>query len=114
MTGILDHDKCQAGCAAGPIVTFPVRVVATDPRTCALETFQSGAALPAQSYVYSKVSVSAVSGNPPSYLVGDSVFKVCSSPGTAPLQRPARSHPDQVVVGAMLSQHPVDLTLPGL
>jgi len=78
MTGIIDHDKCQPDCAAGPIVTFPVRVVATDPRTCALETYQSGAALPAQAYVYSKVSVSALSGNPPSYLVGDSVFRVCS------------------------------------
>jgi hypothetical protein len=78
MTGILDHDQCQPDCAAGPIVTFPVRVVATDSRTCALKMYQSGSTLPTQAYVYSKVTVSALSGNPPSYLVGDSVFKVCS------------------------------------
>jgi hypothetical protein len=77
MTGILSHDECQPDCAAGPIVTFPVRVVATDPRTCDLQTYQSGSTLPAQTYVYSKVTVSVLSGNPPSYLVGDSVFKVC-------------------------------------
>ena len=77
MTGILSYDECRPDCAAGPIVTFPVRVVATDPRTCDLQTYQSGSTLPAQAYVYSKVTVSVLSGSPPSYLVGDSVFKVC-------------------------------------
>jgi hypothetical protein len=78
MTGILDHDECQPDCAAGPIVMYPVQVVATAPQTCTLQTYQQGSALPQKAYVYSKISVNALSGNPPSYLVGDSVFKVCS------------------------------------
>lgn len=78
MTGVLTHDECQPSCAAGPIVTFPVQVVATAPRTCTLQVDQLGSALPEQAYVYSKISVYALSGNPPSYLVGDSVFKACS------------------------------------
>jgi hypothetical protein len=78
MTGILNHDECQPDCAAGPNIKIPVRVVATNPRICALQTFQSGSTLPARAYVYSKVSVTVLSGNPPSDEVGDSVFKVCS------------------------------------
>lgn len=72
MTGILHQTS-----ALRPAVTFQVRVVATDPRTCALQKYQLGSTLPAQAYVYGNISVSARSGNPPSYLVGDSVFKVC-------------------------------------
>lgn len=78
MTGILDHDECQPDCAAGPIAKFPVRVVATDPQTCALLRNQSASTLPAQAYVYTRITVTPLSGNPPPYLVGDSVFKACS------------------------------------
>ncbi len=77
MTGVLDEDECQPDCAAGPIVDFPVQVVATDPLTCTLQAFP-GSGLPQQAYVYSKISVNALSGNPRSDLVGDSVFEACS------------------------------------
>jgi hypothetical protein len=77
MTGVLAEDECQPDCAAGPIVQYPVQVVATHPLTCTLEAFP-GSGLPQQAYVYSKISVDALSGNPRSDLVGDSVFKACS------------------------------------
>lgn len=79
MTGVLTYDECQPACAAGPIVTFPVQVVASAPQKCTLQTDQAGSSLPEQAYVYSKISVIALSGNPPSSLVGNSVFKACAT-----------------------------------
>ena len=78
MIGILTHDECQPACAAGPIVNFPVRVVASAPQKCTLQIDQTSATLPKQAYVYSKISVVALSGNPPSFLTGNLVFKACS------------------------------------
>ena len=78
MTGVLTYDECQPACAAGPIVNFPVRVVASAPQKCTLRADQTGSTLPKQAYVYSKISVIALSGNPPSFLTGNSVFKACS------------------------------------
>lgn len=77
MTGVLSYDECQPDCAAGPIVTFPVQVIATAPQTCTLQVDQLSSTLPKQAYVYSEISVRSLSRNPPSYLVGNSVFKVC-------------------------------------
>ena len=77
MSGVLNYDECQPDCASGPMVTFPVQVVATAPQTCTLQVDQVGSTLPQQAYVYSKISVNALSGSPPSSLVGNSVFHVC-------------------------------------
>lgn len=78
MTGVLNYDKCQPDCASGPEATVPVKVTATDPRTCIVQIGMVGATSPREVYVYSKINVNALSGNPPSFLLGDSVFKVCS------------------------------------
>jgi hypothetical protein len=78
MTGVLTYDECQPACAAGPIVTFPVRVVASAPQKCTLQIDQTGSALPEQAYVYSEISVIALSGDPPPSLIGNSVFKACT------------------------------------
>lgn len=85
MTGTLTYDECQPACAAGPIVTFPVRVIAAAPQTCTLQVDQQGSPLPEKAYVYSNITVKALSGNPPTQLVGNSVFKVCNA---APTQNP--------------------------
>ena len=84
MTGVLTYDECQPDCAAGPTVTFPVQVIATAPRTCTLQVDQQGSTLPEKAYVYNEITVKALSGNPPTQLVGNSVFKVgCGSPGVS-------------------------------
>jgi hypothetical protein len=78
MTGVLSYDECEPGCAAGPTVTFPVRIVASAPHKCTLQVDQTGSTLPGQAYVYTKISVIALNGDPPSFLVGNSVFKACT------------------------------------
>jgi pimeloyl-ACP methyl ester carboxylesterase len=80
MTGVLSYDECRPDCAAGPTVTFPAQVVATAPHTCTLQVDQQGSTLPEKAYVYSDITVKALSGNPPAQLVGNSVFKVCNAP----------------------------------
>jgi CHAP domain/IPT/TIG domain len=79
MTGVLTYDECQPDCAAGPTVTFPVQVIATTPQTCTLQVDQQGSTLPDKAYVYSDITVKALSGNPPANLVGNSVFKACNA-----------------------------------
>jgi hypothetical protein len=78
MAGVLHHDNCQPDCAGGQIVTYPVQIVATTPQTCTVQIGEIGSGSSEQAYVYSEISVTALSGNPPSYLVGNSVFKVCA------------------------------------
>ena len=79
MTGVLNYDKCQPDCASGPMVTFPVQVVATAPQTCTLQKDQTGSLSPEKAYVYSKINVRALSGSAPPSLIGDSVFNACST-----------------------------------
>jgi pimeloyl-ACP methyl ester carboxylesterase len=91
MTGVLTYDECQPDCAAGPTVTFPVQVIATAPRTCTLQVDQQGSTLPEKAYVYNEITVKALSGNPPTQLVGNSVFKVCKAAPTQ--QSPTQQGP---------------------
>jgi hypothetical protein len=77
MAGVLNYDSCQPDCASGQEVTFPVQVLATVPLTCAVQIGAVGSTSSEQAYVYSKITVNALSGNPPSFLVGNSVFRVC-------------------------------------
>jgi hypothetical protein len=77
MTGVLNYNNCQPSCAGGQMFTFPVQVVATAPQTCAVHVNKLGSTSLEQAYVYSKISVNALGGSPPSFLVGDSVLKVC-------------------------------------
>ena len=79
MTGVLNYDNCQPDCASGQELTFPVQVVATAPQTCTVRVGELGSTTPQEAYVYSKISVNALSASPPSFLVGNSVFKVCGA-----------------------------------
>lgn len=78
MTGVLNYDNCQPDCASGQEVTFPVQVIATAPKTCTVQIGTVGSTSPDEAYVYSMISVSALSGKSPSFLLGNSVFKSCS------------------------------------
>jgi hypothetical protein len=79
MTGILHYDACQPDCAAGPEVTVPVQVTASAPQTCTVQIGEPGSTSPQQAYVYGEINVVALSGTPPSFLVGTSVLQVCTS-----------------------------------
>lgn len=82
MTGVLYHDKCQPDCMAGPMVTYPVQVVASAPQTCTVQIGSAGSETPEQAYVFGKISVRALNGTPPSDLTGDSVFHSCQAPSS--------------------------------
>ncbi len=77
ITGVLHHDTCQPDCASGQMVTYPVQVVGSTPQTCTVQIGEAGSGTSQAAYVFSQISVRALSGSPPSYLVGDSVFHVC-------------------------------------
>jgi hypothetical protein len=77
MTGVLNYDNCQPDCASGQEVTLPVHVLARVPQTCTVQIGAAGSTSPQEAYVYSEISVNALRGNPPSFLVGNTVFKVC-------------------------------------
>lgn len=78
MTGVLNYDTCQPSCAGGQELTVPVQVMATVPQTCTVQIGMVGSTSPEQAYVYSEITVNALSGSPPSFLVGNQVFSACS------------------------------------
>lgn len=77
MTGVLNYDNCQPDCASGSELTFPVQVVATTPQNCTVQIGATDSTSPEVAYVYGEITVKALSGQPPAFLVGNSVFKVC-------------------------------------
>ena len=112
MTGTLAYDECQPDCAAGPTVTFPVQVIATAPQTCTLQVDQASSTVPERAYVYSEITVKALSGNPPPNLVGTSVFKACgantSQGSTPPGSQPCASATAEIIPGNCTPQDAVD------
>jgi hypothetical protein len=79
MTGILHYNNCNPACAGGQMFASPVQVVATAPQTCTVQVNKSGSTSSQEAFVYSKISVNALSGSPPASFVGDSVLKVCGA-----------------------------------
>jgi hypothetical protein len=76
-TGVLNQDDCKPDCASGPYSTYPVQVAASDPRHCTVQIDYGPGTR--ETYVFSKITVRALSGSPFQYLVGDSVFgPICS------------------------------------
>ncbi|WP_319666099.1 hypothetical protein [Streptomyces scabiei] len=85
-TGTLHENKCEPSCADGEYVTYPIEVLATDPKQCAVEVYdrRSDEMRIVQAYVFNEISARALSGNPRPDLVGD-VFKTpCSSSSAQP------------------------------
>jgi hypothetical protein len=79
MTGVLNYNNCKPSCAGGQMFTFPVQILATAPQKCTVQVNESGSTSPQEAFVYSKISINALSGNPPAFLVGNSVLKVCGA-----------------------------------
>jgi len=77
-TGTLNVDNCTPSCAGGTYVQYPVQLTASNPMHCTVAVYQqySDVSHPVAAYVFNKIQVTALSGNPPSYLVG--------SPGALP------------------------------
>jgi surface antigen len=87
MAGTLNYDNCQPDCASGQELTLPVRVLAKAPQRCAVQIGPTGSTSSEVANVYSQITVEAVSGHPPSSLLGSSVFKVCDPGNPVPTDR---------------------------
>ena len=67
--GTLHYDNCQPDCASGTYITYPIRILASDPQRCPVKLhIDSSQAV--QEYVFNKIDITPVTGSPPSYLVG--------------------------------------------
>ncbi|WP_406469008.1 hypothetical protein [Streptomyces sp. NBC_01594] len=75
-TGTLNENTCEPSCSDGDYVTYPIEVRASDPRKCTVEVYKpdSDERRMVEAYVYNKISVRALSGNPAPFLVGDEVL----------------------------------------
>ncbi len=63
--GALNEDDCTPNCASGTYHTFPVQVLASDPRQCTVTVYQAGGASQrVQAYVFGSIAVRALSGSP--------------------------------------------------
>jgi hypothetical protein len=69
--GVLHQDKCLPDCARGDYRTYPIDILASDPRECAVETYSGfGTWTAMNAYIFTDVRVSALKGSPPRYLLG--------------------------------------------
>ncbi|WP_158973323.1 hypothetical protein [Streptomyces griseus] len=75
-TGTLNENKCEPSCAEDDYVTYPIEVRASEPRQCAVEVYKpySDEKRMVGAYVYDRISVRTLNGNPDPSLVGDEVF----------------------------------------
>jgi hypothetical protein len=73
-TGTLNVDNCKPDCASGTQVQYPVQLVASNPQQCTVTVYtpSTGASQQMQADVFNQIQVTALSGNPPSFLVGTS------------------------------------------
>jgi pimeloyl-ACP methyl ester carboxylesterase len=72
-TGTLNVDNCTPDCASGTYDSYPVELVVSAPQHCTVNVYQqySDKFNSEQAYVYNTIYVKALSGSPPSYLVGN-------------------------------------------
>jgi hypothetical protein len=75
-TGTLNEMRCVPDCADGHYRTYPVEILASDPKACVVTVHipYSDASHTTRAYVFGKVSVRATSGTPRPDLVGDEVL----------------------------------------
>jgi hypothetical protein len=76
-TGVLNEDKCTPDCASGPMVTYPIEILASAPKECTVSVYypdNSGVSKTVQAYIFTKISVRALNGSPDPSLVGESVI----------------------------------------
>jgi pimeloyl-ACP methyl ester carboxylesterase len=70
--GTLSVDNCTPDCASGTSVLSTVQLLLSDPQHCTVNVYKqhSDVAKPKNVYVYNKIFVKVLSGNPPASLVG--------------------------------------------
>jgi hypothetical protein len=85
-TGTLNVNNCTPDCASGSDVKYPVELIAFAPQRCPVAVYQQYSAVPKQenAYVFNKIQLKALSGNPPADLVGftSALTSACGSPVT--------------------------------
>lgn len=72
-TGTLNVDNCTPDCAQGADVTYPVRVIASDPKNCQVSVYQPYSDTPhaVQAYLFTNVTIVPLSGSPPAGYIGE-------------------------------------------
>jgi hypothetical protein len=73
-TGMLNVNNCTPSCADGTMVHYPVRLQASNPQQCTVAVYAPGSdeSQQTQAYVFNQIQITALSGSPPSYLLGTS------------------------------------------
>lgn len=75
-TGTLHENNCEPNCSVGTYLTYPIEILASDPQRCTVTVYTNytDSTQLTGEYVFNRISVRALSGNPSSFLVGESVF----------------------------------------
>jgi pimeloyl-ACP methyl ester carboxylesterase len=70
--GMLNYDNCTPSCAGGSYVTYPIELLASAPQHCTVQVYKPNTDVPTPkaTYVFNTIYVKALSGSPPSSLVG--------------------------------------------
>jgi hypothetical protein len=71
-TGTLNVNNCTPDCANGTNVQYPIQMSASNPQHCNVAVYKQYSSVSQQkkAYVFNKIQLKALSGNPPSYLMG--------------------------------------------
>jgi len=87
-TGTLNVNNCTPDCASGTNVQYPIQLSASNPQHCNVAVYKKYGSVSQQekAYVFNKIQLKALSGNPPSYLVGSTPTL---PPACGPLPPPA-------------------------
>jgi hypothetical protein len=78
--GTLNVDNCTPDCASGTASHYPVHILLSDPQHCSVRIYDTSSNTYSQAaaYIFDKINVVSLSGNPPSYFLGNSAFSpVC-------------------------------------
>jgi hypothetical protein len=113
----LNANNCTPNCASGTNVQYSVKLLASDPQHCTVAVYKqySSVAQEKKAYVYNKLQLKALGGNPPSYLVGSTptLPPACSplppsaqtptTPSTSPNTSPAQPAAPKSTTGTVTS-----------
>jgi pimeloyl-ACP methyl ester carboxylesterase len=90
--GTLTVDTCTPNCASGTTATYPVELLASNPQHCTVAVYKQYSSVSKQekAYVFNTIRLRALSGNPPSNLMGSTstLPPACSSVPSAPVTGP--------------------------
>jgi hypothetical protein len=97
--GSLNVDNCTPDCASGSNIKYPIELLASDPQHCIVTVYKQYSTVSKQenTYVFNKMRLKALGGNPPSQFIGStpSLPPACgtSPPVPTPVPTPSSSAP---------------------